>query len=163
MGDDEVFEEYKLIVAEEVTRLPTETSATSSTKPGRRRRSRDRAGQRAKNASADAAPQAPSEAPRTNLRLKVHEPSDPRPADAIFLYREGLGDVGIEFDPAFCTTQLRSILLGINDRAWDDDYAVSCGDHIVPVGSTLDEQHIAGGSRLRLVRSDDVLSMRQQS
>ena len=90
------------------------------------------------------------------LRPNVHEPSDPRPAGAIFLLREGLGEIGIEFDPLFSTTTLRSYLLGINGYEWDDGFVVACGDRYVPMGSTLGEQGVAPGARLRLVRPAEV-------
>ena len=159
--DDLVFEEYAPIVAQERAQLPPPELVAQSAGVGTtaRRRARGRGGIGHEVMAGHEAPDTGEacvrnffETARIRLRPNVHEHSDPRPADAIFLFREGLGDVGIEFDARFCTTTLRSWLLGINGYEWDDAYVVATGDTHVPMGSTLGEEGIAAGARLRLVR-----------
>jgi hypothetical protein len=173
--DDLLFEEYKAIVAQETTQLPpepVERPEEASTQPRRRRigvlshgaAARD-TGHGARDASEEATMacvRAYFDKVHIRMRPNIHEPSDPRPANAVFLLREGFGDIGIAFDPMFSTTTLRSYLLGINDYDWDDGFVVACGDNYVPMGSTLGEQSIAPGARLRLVRPVDVIKCQQR-
>ena len=169
--DDLVFAEYEGIVAQETAQLQAEP-VEPITKTRVRRHSRGGVNREAADAQRDAGHRVSSgandeamakvraffENVRICLRPHVHEPNDTRPADAIFLFREGLGDIGIEWSPRFSTTTLRAWLLGINGYGWDDGYVVACGDKYVPTGSTVGEQGIAPGARLRLVQLADVAS-----
>ena len=149
--DADVFEEYAAIVAEEVARLPPETpeQPPEGTTPRRGRRRRG-------DVTHGAMGHASVDEPQVRIHLNFHEPDDPRPANAIFVLREGYGEIGFDFDPTFSTTTLRSVLLGINNHSWDDGFVVACEGRFVPIGSTLGEQGIAPGAQLRLVRPSEL-------
>ena len=153
--DELVFEEYAPIVAQERAQLPSEFVARpAQVGTNLRRRGRGRGG---KAETTMTCARDFFEHAHIRLRLNVHEPSEPRPANAIFLLREGLGDIGIEYNAQFSTTTLRAWLLGINGYEWDDGFVVESGNNgYVPIGSTIGEQGIAPGAQLRLVRPADV-------
>ena len=89
------------------------------------------------------------------VRLRFHffAPDEERPPDAIFVLKEGYGEIGFAHDPSHCTTALRRLLIDINGRDWDDDDAVTTmeGQHVA-IDSTLGEQNVMPGARLRLSR-----------
>ena len=147
---DDVFEEYRAIVAREAALLPpepVEQPAEASTRPRRRRRSRG-------DVSLGATARGGASVDELQIRIRPHfqGANDPRPVNAIFLMREGYGEIGFDHDPSFSTTTLRAYLLGINNKEWDDGYVVAYEGRSIQIGSTLCEQSIAPGAHLRLVR-----------
>ena len=151
-SDDSWYEEYTAIVAQEVAELPPEQPNDAATEPKRTKR-RCRGGVRHE---VPGRTQAPVGSVRIHI-LPTHAPDDPRPANSIFLLKEGFGEIGFTFDPNLDTSTLRSCLLGINDRAWDEGFAVATYEgRCIPIGSTLREQRVEPGARLRLARLADV-------
>ena len=147
---DVVFEEYAAIVAEEVARLPAETPEQPTTpRRGRRCRRDVSHGAMARGGHASV------HEPQIRIHLTFEEPDAPRPTNAIFVVRDGFGDIGFQFDSGFSTTTLRAILMGINNHSWDDGFVVAMEGRCIPIGSTLGEQGIMPGARLRLVRPRD--------
>ena len=112
-ADSDVFEEYAAIVAQEIARQPPAPpeQPLESTKPGRRTGGRGDV-----NHGATAKGSASTAEPRVRIHLGFHEPHDPRPANAIFVLREGYSEIGFEHDPKFSTTTLRSLLLGLHNK-----------------------------------------------
>ena len=96
------------------------------------------------------------------LRFRFRAPDEERPPDAIFVLKESYGEIGFTHDPSLCTTALRRLLIDINDRDWGDDYEVTTmeGQHVA-IDSTLGEQNVMPGARLRLSRSADSDPCRQ--
>ena len=73
------------------------------------------------------------------------------------MLREDYGEIGFEFDPRFSTTTLRCLLLGINNKDCEDGFAVATTDgRFIPVGSTLGEQGVMPGARMRLASPDEL-------
>ena len=96
-------------------------------------------------------------APGPRIRLDFREPHDPRPANVIFVLREGYGEIGFEHDPEFSTTTLRSLLLGLNNKDYEAGLVVATAEgRFIPVGSTLGKQGVMPGARLRLASPDEL-------
>ena len=92
----------------------------------------------------------------TKLRFHFVRPVEERPPEAIFVISDKYGEFGFARDPLLCTTALRKLLIDLDEKDWADDYVVTTteGD-CVNTGSTLGEQHVMPGARLRLSRTAD--------
>ena len=92
--------------------------------------------------------------PRIRLCIRFHGPDEERPSNAIFLLREDANaEIGVVYDPDWSTTELRDRLLRINGFEEDDDAVVTTVEgQLVRAGSTLGEQNVMPGARLKLVR-----------
>ena len=152
--DSQVFEEYAAIVAQEVALLPLKTpeQPPASTMP---QRGRDRRGDVSHGATVSG--RASAAEPQIRIHLGFHDAAEPRPANAIFVRRDGHGEIGFDHDPHFSTSTLRCLLLGINNKEWDDGFVVTTSDgRFIPIGSTLGEQGVMPGARLRLQRPSEL-------
>ena len=92
--------------------------------------------------------------PPMRLCLRFHGPDEERPSNAIFLLCETANaEIGIPYDPSWSTTELRNRLLRINGCEEDDGAVVSTIEgQLVRACSTLCEQHVMSGARLKLIR-----------
>ena len=152
--DSQVFEEYAAIVAQEVALLPLKTpeQPPASTMP---QRGRDRRGDVSHGATVSG--RASAAEPQIRIHLGFHDAAEPRPANAIFVLRDGHGEIGFDHDPHFSTSTLRCLLLGINNKEWDDGFVVTTSEgRFIPIGSTLSEQGVMPGARLRLQRPSEL-------
>ena len=79
--------------------------------------------------------------------------------NAIFLLQENVNaEIGVVYDPNWSTTELRERLLGINGCEQNDGAFVvtTIEGRLVPAGSTIGEQNVMPGARLRLARANDM-------
>ena len=143
VADEAVLIEFAAKVEEE--RLEGGEPEPPSAALTRRRERRQQA--KAKGSAAD-------NNPSVRLRLRFRGPDEERPSNAIFLLREDANaEIGFAYDPDWSTTELRDRLLRINGCEEDDDAVVTTIEgQLVRAGSTLREQHVMRGARLRLVR-----------
>ena len=73
------------------------------------------------------------------------------------MLRDGHGEIGFEYDPRFSTTTLRCLLLGINNKDCEEGLVVATTEgRFIPVGSTLGEQGVMPGARLRLAAPSEL-------
>ncbi len=88
------------------------------------------------------------------MRIRFHGPDEERPTNAIFLLRgDANAEIGVLYDPSWSTTELWDRLLRINRCEEDDDSVVTTNEgQLVRPGSTLGEQGVKPGARLKLAR-----------
>jgi hypothetical protein len=142
-ADDAVFMEFAAKVEEE--RLQGGEPEPPSAALTRRRERRQQA--KAKGSAADTNPP-------VRLCLRFRGPDEERPSNTIFLLRKDANaEIGFAYDPDWSTTELRDRLLRINGCEEDDDAVVTTIEgQLVRAGSTLSEQNVMPGTRLKLVR-----------
>ena len=147
-ADEATFTEFAAKVVEERLQAcePEQSSATVARRSERRLR------------SAAAEGRATYQDPLIRLRIRFHGPDEERPLNAIFLLQENVNaEIGVVYDPNWSTTELRERLLGINGCEQNDGAVVTTIEgRVVPAGSTIGEQNVMPGARLRLARANDM-------
>ena len=147
-ADEATFAEFAAKVVEERLQAgePEQSSATVARRSERRLR------------AAAAEGRATYQDPLIRLRIRFHGPEEERPWNAIFLLQENVNaEIGVVYDPNWSTTELWERLLGINGCEQNDGAVVTTIEgRLVPAGSTIGEQNVMPGARLRLARANDM-------